>query len=110
MAPAVRDSRRRRIEEPSPAAVPETAPVPPSVPAGNPVPDVVMAVLRKIRQEVESRCENVGDRFADEALQMHRGDMEERGIYGTMSEAERELLEDEGVAVQHVPWVARAES
>ncbi len=78
------------------------------IPGG--IPDVLMAALRRLRHDVETTCENVGDRFADEALRIHRGEVEERGIYGSMSGEQKELLEDEGVAVQALPWVSRADS
>ncbi|GBR11189.1 DUF1178 family protein [Acetobacter oeni] len=119
MAPAVRTARvaedrateERATEEKAPE--PETAvtPVPVAAPAdGAPVPDVLMAALRRLRHNVETTCENVGDRFADEALRIHRGEGDERGIYGSMSGEQKELLEDEGVAVQALPWVSRADS
>ena len=77
--------------------------------------DQIRMALRAIRKEVESRCDNVGDRFAEEALKRHdaRDDAErrsERGIYGTMSDSERERLEDEGVDFTPVPWIDRSES
>ncbi|WP_438382142.1 DUF1178 family protein [Asaia sp. BMEF1] len=91
-------------------ALARSAEPPPIAPA-----DQIRMALRAIRREVESRCDDVGDRFAEEALKRHdaRDDGErqsDRGIYGTMSDSERERLEDEGVDFTPVPWIDRSES
>lgn len=108
MAPAVRSSRQKtdeRQEQPvASAEVPVT-----SVAGQAGIPDALLSVLQKMRQEVESKCENVGDRFAEEALRIHHGEAEERGIYGSMTPEDHERLEDEGVSVQRLPWVQPAE-
>ncbi|NHO31108.1 DUF1178 family protein [Acetobacter fallax] len=111
MAPALHSART-----PDNTMVRETAAdVPPSssdqtASAASPIPDVLMATLRRLRHHVETSCENVGDQFADEALRIHRGEAAERGIYGNMSEEQKEILEDEGVVAQALPWVSRADS
>ncbi|NHN87489.1 DUF1178 family protein [Acetobacter conturbans] len=104
MAPALRMASRSEKKEPEPSA----ESTPPALPLAG-MPDALLAVLQKARQEVESHCENVGEQFADEALRIHRGDAEERGIYGSMTDDEHERLEEEGVSVQRLPWVPRAE-
>ncbi|MCH4090457.1 DUF1178 family protein [Acetobacter sp.] len=108
MAPAVRSSRQKKDERQ------ETPVTPAEVPAATVVgqagiPDALLSTLQKMRQEVESKCENVGDRFAEEALRIHHGEAEERGIYGRMTPDDHERLEDEGVSVQRLPWVQPAE-
>ena len=65
----------------------------------------VMGVLRKIRQEVERRCDYVGPRFAQEARRIHDGEVRERGIYGEATKQEVEALHDDGIEVAQVPWV-----
>jgi hypothetical protein len=53
-------------------------------------------VLSELKRLVEDSFENVGERFADEARQIHYGEADARPIYGqaTMEEV-RELLEEE---------------
>lgn len=67
-------------------------------------------VMQKLRKHVESNCENVGDRFADEARKIHYGESEERGIFGesTIDEA-RELL-DEGIDIVPLPGARRTDA
>jgi len=61
--------------------------------------------LVTLRQNVESSCENVGDRFAEEAKRMHYGEIEDRPIYGQSTAEEREELRDEGIEVVAIPWL-----
>lgn len=75
-----------------------------------PMPDHVRAMLQKVRAEVEKNCDHVGERFAEEALRIHRGEAEPRGIYGDATQEQAEALADEGVAFNRIPWVSRAES
>lgn len=65
----------------------------------------VRKALRELRQAVESRCEHVGERFADEARAIHYGDAEERPIYGEASAQQVSELREEGVPVQNIPWI-----
>lgn len=69
MAPAI---AKKRSEVPAPRQIPE---VPSENTGEKPVspvlPDQMVAAFQKIRQAVETGCENVGDRFAEEALRMH---------------------------------------
>jgi len=68
-----------------------------------------LQLLRGLRQAVESKCENVGERFAEEARKIHYGETDPRGIYGSTSEAEAEQLADEGVTFAKIPWVPLAD-
>ncbi|MBL8669411.1 MAG: DUF1178 family protein [Alphaproteobacteria bacterium] len=61
--------------------------------------------LRAMRRFVEATCEPVGDKFADAALKIHRGEAPERNIFGSSTPEERALLEKEGVEVDRLPWV-----
>jgi hypothetical protein len=74
------------------------------------LPDEMRAVLQRMRAEIERTCDNMGDRFADEAIRMKRGETETRGIYGNASEEDRETLAEEGVAIMQIPWLKPAES
>jgi hypothetical protein len=77
--------------------------------ASGPVPAQMIALLQRIRAEVEKNCDYVGSDFADEARRMHRGEVAHRGIYGEASDDQAESLADEGIEVSRVPWVPRAD-
>lgn len=111
MAPSVA-KRRRDAPKPGPApgptleadGKPAPAPTPPAV-----VPDVLRAMLQRLRTEVERNCEDVGADFAQEARRIHRGESERRGIYGDATPEQAEALADEGIEVARIPWVPRAD-
>jgi hypothetical protein len=119
MAPALarRGALARRealpvpVEAPSPAGPgPETAPAAGSVEkAAGRLPAQMMAVLQRIRAEVEKNCDYVGPDFADQARAMHRGEAEPKGIYGETTEEQAESLAEEGIGVTKIPWVPRAD-
>lgn len=76
---------------------------PPPVPAGqggggaqnqSPSPQAFFSAVNKF---VEKNFEDVGEKFADQALKMHKGQIEDRSIRGTSTEEEDQLLRDEGV-------------
>ena len=52
----------------------------------------MVALLQRMRAEIEQKCDYVGQDFAEEARKIHRGDSEARGIYGEASEADAEAL------------------
>lgn len=64
-------------------------------------------LVTMLRRHVETTCEDVGERFAEEARRIHYGECESRGIYGEASAAETSELRDEGIAVQPLPWFVR---
>ena len=108
MAPAVatRDAPRQEILPPAPPAPPPAQPMAMS----GPMPAQMVAMLQRMRAEVEKRCDYVGPSFADEALKMHRGESEARGIYGETTPEQAEALKDEGVDFARIPWVPRADA
>ena len=65
---------------------------------------------KALRDHVEANCENVGDRFAEEARRIHYGEASEREIYGNATDAEAQTLHEEGVAFARIPWVPRSDS
>ncbi len=114
MAPAV--GRARALPAPSAEPVPAPAPVPapraPDAPvavAGERLPDHMRAMLQRLRSEVEKNCDYVGEKFADEARRIHRGETSPRGIYGETTPEQAESLSDEGIEVNRIPWVPRAD-
>lgn len=83
------------------------APMAPRVarPRAEPSAAQVRRMLQQVRQHVESNCDYVGDKFAEEARAMHEGKSERRGIYGEASDAEHRELAEEGIEVHRIPWV-----
>ncbi len=62
-------------------------------------------VLGEIRTTIESSCDYVGDKFADEARKIHYGESDSRPIYGEASGDDVKALEEEGVDFARIPWV-----
>ncbi|MXP61740.1 DUF1178 family protein [Roseomonas sp. M0104] len=108
MAPAL--GKGRAAEAPPPAAVPPADAGKTTQAAAGPMPAQVLALLQRMRAEVEKSCDYVGHEFADEARRIHRGESERRGIYGETSDTEAEALRKEGVDIAQLPWVPRADS
>lgn len=75
--------------------------------AAGPMPAQLVALLQRMRAEVEKTCDHVGPRFAEEARRIHYGEAEARGIYGEASDAEADALREEGIDVARLPWVPR---
>jgi hypothetical protein len=116
MAPAIRKTRGVKGRaasppEPVPAPPPAAAEADPQTPrlAAGPMPAQVVALLQRMRQEVEKSCDYLGKDFAKEARRIHEGEAEPRGIYGEATEAEAEALREEGIEVARLPWVPRAD-
>ncbi|MBS7809733.1 DUF1178 family protein [Roseococcus pinisoli] len=111
MAPAVAKApgMKGRAE-----AVPAKAPPPPPAADGprhasGPMPAQVMALLQRMRHEIEANCDYVGRDFAKEARRIHDGEVEVRGIYGEASDEEADELRDDGIDVARLPWVPRSD-
>ena len=111
MTPAVAKKGRSRKAEPI-----EAAPPPPPAPvashekmAAGPMPAQMVALLQRMRGEIEKNCDYVGGGFAEEARRIHHGEVAPRGIYGEATESEREALSDEGIEVGRIPWIPRAD-
>ncbi|MEO5373856.1 MAG: DUF1178 family protein [Alphaproteobacteria bacterium] len=67
----------------------------------------VKETLGELRRTVEATCENVGERFAEEARRIHYGEAEKRSIFGEASVEEARELADEGVEFASLPWSRR---
>lgn len=59
--------------------------------------------LDRLHKHVEENCDYVGDRFAQEARDIHYGIAEERGIYGQATRKEAKELAEEGVPFAAIP-------
>lgn len=66
-------------------------------PAGSAAP------LRELLAYLKAGSEDLGERFADEARRIHRGQAPERAIRGKASGAQFEALLDEGIEVLALP-------
>ena len=111
MAPSIAKPRAEAgAGLPTPLPAPEAPPqAQPATAMAGPVPAQVLALLQRMRAEVEKNCDPVGRDFAEEARRMHRGESERRGIYGEATAEEAEALADEGIEVGQIPWVPRAD-
>jgi hypothetical protein len=134
MAPAIPKKGARRRQEVAPPAAAEggsEAPATPSTPpptapadgpatgmVSGPIPAQLVALLQRMRSEVERNCEYVGPKFAEAARRLHKqqqeggqseGNVSPRGIYGEATDSEAEALRDEGIEVARLPWVPRAD-
>src|SRR5918998_708120 len=127
MAPAIpKKGARRRKDAPPAVDAAGSKPDTPAQPAGQaeggmvsgPVPAQLVALLQRMRSEVERNCEYVGPKFAEAARRLHEQQREgsqgegsaaqARGIYGEATDAEVEALRDDGIDVARIPWVPRA--
>ena len=93
----------------------EAPAAPAAMPASEPgkaamIPAKMREALLEIRRQVESNCDYVGDKFADEARKIHEGESEARGIYGEATEAEHQELVEDGIDVARIPWVPRGDA
>ncbi len=81
-----------------------------AVSGGAKLPDHMRAMLLRVREEIEKRCDYVGADFAAEARRIHKGDSARTGIYGETTPEEAEALAEEGIDIASIPWVPRADS
>jgi hypothetical protein len=66
--------------------------------------------LQELRAKVESNCDYVGGKFAEEARRIHHGEVAQRDIYGEATDDEAKELSDEGVEFARIPWLPRHDS
>ncbi len=109
MTPAVGRKGRARRAEPVEAPPPAVQEPSPEKMAAGPMPAQMVALLQRMRGEIEKNCDYVGPSFAKEARRIHNGEVAARGIYGEATEAEREALSDDGIEVGRIPWIPRAD-
>lgn len=62
-----------------------------------------IAMLRKMREHLTDKADNVGDRFAEEARRIHYDEADKRGIYGKATADEVRSLADEGIEFHPLP-------
>ena len=72
--------------------------------ASRPDPETAaLEAFRAFRRYLERNFEDVGERFAEVALNIHRGDEDPRNIKGTTTPNEEETLRQEGVHFLKIP-------
>lgn len=75
-------------------------------------PDAAVAEMatevRNVLQEyIEKNFEDVGAALPEESLKMHYGIKEARNIRGVATAEETKMLQEEGIELVKVPWVAK---
>lgn len=66
-------------------------------------PEDIRKIIKDFRKHVFDNFENVGSKFAEESLKMHYGEVEERGIYGSVTQEEAIELAEEGIEALPLP-------
>jgi len=61
--------------------------------------------LKKIKNFVENNFEFVGSNFSREVREIYYNNKENKNIYGTVSQKEREELVEEGIELTSIPWI-----
>ena len=61
--------------------------------------------LRNFKKYIEKNCENVGERFSQEARNIHYDKKTSKGIYGKATSEETSELIEEGIDVCTLPWL-----
>jgi hypothetical protein len=64
-----------------------------------------LPLMAQIRRYIEEHFEDVGKKFADEAVKIHYGETEKRNIRGTTTQEEEQRLREEGVAFIKIPII-----
>ena len=68
-------------------------------------PAQMRAALVELRRQVETNCDYVGERFAEEARRIHYREVDPHGIYGEASADESKELAEEGISFGRIPWI-----
>lgn len=63
----------------------------------------VRALMRKVREYVTANADYVGERFAEEARNIHHEESESRGIYGEATFEDIKELHEEGIECHRLP-------
>jgi hypothetical protein len=64
-----------------------------------------LAAMIRMRRYIENNFEDVGEKFADEAVKIHYGETEKRSIRGTTTQEEERRLKEEGVSFIKIPII-----
>ena len=61
--------------------------------------------IKKIKNFVEKNFQFVGENFPKEVREIYYDNKKNRNIYGTVSQKERDELEEEGIELASIPWI-----
>ena len=61
--------------------------------------------LIEIRKYIENNFENVGSNFSKKVREIYYDKKNNKTIYGTTTQKEREELSDEGIDLLSIPWI-----
>jgi hypothetical protein len=105
MSPRVARARSRKTPVPAEAPVVPSSPAPVREPQHmlNGEQRKLLAQMRQLRDEMLSKSDYVGPRFAEEARRIHNEEAPARGIHGEATPEEVAELKEEGVEVYPVP-------
>jgi len=73
-------------------------------------PSQFRSALVELRRQIETNCDYVGNRFAEEARRIHYREIDPHSIYGEASEDESRELTEEGISFGRIPWVPPTDS
>ena len=59
--------------------------------------------VRALQKKIQTEFTNVGDKFADEARKIHKGESDQQNIYGTCTADEQRELAEDGIDILPVP-------
>jgi len=62
-----------------------------------------MKALQLFHKYLDKNFDDVGDKFADVALRIHRGEEDKRNIKGTTTRNEEDVMKEEGIQFIKVP-------
>ena len=66
--------------------------------------------LIDFKKHIEKNCEDVGERFPQEARSIHYDKKTSKGIYGKATSEETSELIEEGIEVTTIPWIDESEN
>ena len=61
--------------------------------------------LQKLRNYVEKNFENVGSNFSKKVREIYYDKKNQKAIYGTTTQKERDELNEEGIDLLSIPWI-----
>lgn len=73
------------------------------VAAGQAMRREMVEKMREVTRQVKAQAEDVGEKFPEQARQMHYGETDARPIYGKASLDDVESLVDEGIDIMPLP-------
>jgi hypothetical protein len=105
-APRIQRGAAAERSAPAQAPVPDSGTASPPASSRGALPAALQAAWLQWARQAATQSEDVGERFAQEARNIHRGDSPERAIRGQASAAQALELLEEGIPVLALPATA----